>query len=364
MTILLLSAVAAIVIEPEYADVHGGATLTLTLAHAHPSTSMQRPHCVIGEVWVPAVLVSHNAGSALRCTVPASPDLASHAVSVMAGERSESGDLLLSEQGETQATLVYYKAAELPTLSAVSPSAGLAGAPTEVRLFGSNFAPLGGGIARCAFGAVGLSVATFVSPTELKCESPVVEGDTHSVAVQVSNDGYRFSPQQAALYTFGNPETEPQLRKVVPDLSPLVGAQLELHGYGFYPAAQARGRGGPGALVCDFGGGLPPTNASFVTSTLLRCKAPASPQPQTVTLSVRALGAAEGMVPLRSTARAFTYYADAPPTVTAASPSYGDMAEPPPYVQLAGRGFAPLGGRLTCAFGEKHEAPRRSLTPA
>ena len=216
MTILLLSAVAAIVIEPEYADVHGGATLTLTLAHAHPSTSLQRPHCVIGDVWVPAVLVSHNAGSALRCTVPASPDLASQAVSVMAGERSEAGDLLLSEQGETEATLVYYKAAELPTLSAVSPSAGLASAATEVRLFGSNFAPLGGGTARCAFGAVGLSVATFVSPNELKCESPVVGGDTHSVAVHVSNDGYGFSQQQAELYTFGNPETEPQLRKVVP----------------------------------------------------------------------------------------------------------------------------------------------------
>ena len=353
MATLLLSAVAAIVIEPEYADVHGGATLTLTLARAYPSSSLQRPHCVFGAVWVPAVLVSHHAGSSLRCTVPASPDLASHAVSVMAGERSEVGDLLLSEQGETEATLVYYKAAELPTLSAVSPSAGRASEPTEVRLFGSNFAPLGGGTARCAFGAVGLSVATFVSPTELKCESPVVEGDTHSVAVEVSNDGYGFSPQQAVLYTFGNPETEPQLRKVVPDLGPLVGAQLELHGYGFYPALQARGRGG--ALVCDFGGGLPSTNATFVTSTLLRCKAPASKQPQTVTLTVRALGPVAGMAPLRSTARAFTYYADAPPTVTSASPAYGDLAQPPPYVQLEGRGFAPLGDRLTCAFGDDRE---------
>ena len=103
MATLLLSAVAAIVIEPEYADVHGGATLTLTLARAYPSSSLQRPHCVFGAVWVPAVLVSHHAGSSLRCTVPASPDLASHAVSVMAGERSEVGDLLLSEQGETEA---------------------------------------------------------------------------------------------------------------------------------------------------------------------------------------------------------------------------------------------------------------------
>ena len=157
---LLLSAVAAIVIEPEYADVHGGATLTLTLAHAHARPSLQRPHCVIGDVWVPAVLVS--AGSALRCTVPASPELASRAVSVMAGERSEAGDVLLSEL-ETKATLIYYHAAELPSLSAVSPSAGLAGTSTEVRLFGSNFAPLGGSTARCAFGAIGLTVATFVS---------------------------------------------------------------------------------------------------------------------------------------------------------------------------------------------------------
>ena len=62
-----------------------------------------------------------------------------------------------------------------------------------------------------------------------------------------------------------------------------------------------------------------------------------------------------GMKPPRSTARAFTYYADAPPTVTKASPAYGDLAKPPPYVQLAGRGFAPLGAKLTCAFGEEGE---------
>jgi hypothetical protein len=59
-------------------------------------------------------------------------------------------------------------------------------------------------------------------PQELRCASPVVADATHSVVVAVSDDGFGFSPQQQVLYTFGNPETEPQLRSVEPGLSPLV----------------------------------------------------------------------------------------------------------------------------------------------
>ena len=109
---------------------------------------------------MPAVLL--QSGATLRCTVPAAPGLAAGAVTVQAGERAESDDLILDGEGE--ATLVYYEAAELPSLSTLYPPAGLAATPTEVRMIGTNFAPLGVD-ARCAFGADGLTTATFISPT-------------------------------------------------------------------------------------------------------------------------------------------------------------------------------------------------------
>ena len=156
--LLWLPAVAALSIAPQYADVHGGAALELVLDT--PAPDLQRPHCIIGGVWVPAVLL--QSGATLRCTVPAAPGLAAGAVTVQAGERGESDDLILDGEGE--ATLVYYEAAELPSLSTLYPPAGLAATPTEVRMIGTNFAPLGVD-ARCAFGADGLTTATFISPT-------------------------------------------------------------------------------------------------------------------------------------------------------------------------------------------------------
>ena len=128
------------------------------------------------------------------------------------------------------------------------------------------------------------------------------------------------------------------------------GLELDLHGFGFFPASTADGRG---ALFCKFGA-LPLTNASFVSSSLLRCAAPASPQPQTVQLSVVALGDVVTMRPLESTPFAFTFYANAPPIVTALSPTFGDLVFPPAAIELTGRGFAPLGAPLTCAFGDDH----------
>ena len=105
--LLWLPAVAALSIAPQYADVHGGAALELVLDT--PAPDLQRPHCIIGGVWVPAVLL--QSGATLRCTVPAAPGLAAGAVTVQAGERGESDDLILDGEGE--ATLVYYEAAAL-----------------------------------------------------------------------------------------------------------------------------------------------------------------------------------------------------------------------------------------------------------
>ena len=89
--LLWLPAVAALGIAPQYADVHGGAALELVLDT--PAPDLQRPHCIIGGVWVPAVLL--QSGATLRCTVPAAPGLAAGAVTVQAGERGETSSLVL-----------------------------------------------------------------------------------------------------------------------------------------------------------------------------------------------------------------------------------------------------------------------------
>ena len=89
--LLWLPAVAALSIAPQYADVHGGAALELVLDT--PAPDLQRPHCIIGGVWVPAVLL--QSGATLRCTVPAAPGLAAGAVTVQAGERGETSSLVL-----------------------------------------------------------------------------------------------------------------------------------------------------------------------------------------------------------------------------------------------------------------------------
>jgi hypothetical protein len=187
-------------ITPSYADIRGGATVTLSGAAPFASPVAAEVHCGFGSVWVPAVL--SPGGGTVHCTVPAAPGGALGSVVVRVRI-----DPLTDDQGE--ATLTYYDESALPVVSEVRPDIADDARPQQLRVLGSNFAPLAPEAMRCAFGSDGPTAATFVSPSELACASPAAGATaaasvarlSHTVELRVSLDGRRFSmPGEAAFH--------------------------------------------------------------------------------------------------------------------------------------------------------------------
>ena len=215
-------------------------------------------------------------------------------------------------------------------------------------MLGHNFAPLSAKMMRCSFGADGPTAATFISPTELACTSPVSSlGESHTADLRVSLDGHIFSAPGESAFHLVNAAAAPHLSQLVPPLGPAAGGSvLTLTGRGFAPA---RGR-----LQCTFGDGmLRATAATFDTSEKVRCVTPAASGADraddgALAVSV-ALGTAGGSPPASSSLNFVYHDPTRPPAVSSVSPAYGDVHSPPSVV-LSGRGFAPVGEALKCAL--------------
>ena len=344
------AAPASLTITPPYADVRGGATVQLTRSTPFESPVSAEVHCGFGaSTWVPGVL--RDGGRSITCTVPPSPGhtLGSTPVYVRI-------DPLAELQGE--ASLVYFDAGKMPIVSAVRPDTSDDVRSTPLRVLGTNFAPLVPSAMLCAFGPDGPTAATFISPTELACASPVSsDGASHTVELRVSVDGRRFSHPGEAQFHLVNAHAIPHLSHIAPNLGPVSGGVvLTLSGSGFAPA--------PGRLQCTFGGGnshqrLLPTAATFDSSEQVRCVVPSAPTSSVVAVPV-ALVAAGGS-PRSSTALPFVYHdPSSVPTVSAVEPAYGDVHTPPSVV-LTGTGFAPVGDHLTCQIGRQWVVSARTL---
>ena len=163
--LVTLHGVAALTVQPGYSGIYGGQPLLLTLG-TEGVLDIEQPHCIIGDTVVAAVPI--NGGAQLSCTAVPAPGYVPGSVTI-------STDVTPN----ATATLVYYDESTLPSVSSVSPRSGMASTPTTVHVFGSNFAPLGETLL-CGFGSDELSTATFVSPNELLCTSPVTNEPTHS----------------------------------------------------------------------------------------------------------------------------------------------------------------------------------------
>ena len=240
-------------------------------------------------------------------------------------------------------------ASTLPIVSTVSPTFADGLKPSQLRVFGSNFAPLSSTMS-CAFGADGASPATFISTLELSCASPLSEGTrTHKSDLRVSLDGRLFSASGEASVVLTNSHEPPHMSKLSPALGPVAGGlELTIFGSGFTPSAAG--------LACAFGleAGGTSTPATFATPERVTCKAPVSSAPgATVSLSVRSASAAAGGPPASTGLPFFYYDPSVAPVVSAIAPILGDMRTPP-IVTLSGTGFAPVGASLQCRLGESH----------
>ena len=150
-------------LEPGYADINGGSLIRVHLALNVSEDAASELRCRFSVHTVPAVL--HPDRSSVSCMAPPAPDgrPGSVGVSVTAMNRPLGSELMLA----------YYDSVSLPRLSSVTPRAAHAGKPTEVRIRGSNFAPVAPGEMKCRFRGEGLTNASFVSHEEMLCLSPL-----------------------------------------------------------------------------------------------------------------------------------------------------------------------------------------------
>ena len=210
----------------------------------------------------------------------------------------------------------------VPSVSMISPRTAIVGGNVLLSVFGTGFIDRPGSL-MCRFGDLNgtggaadadarpLVPATYVSPTELRCETPAeVARAVGSFAVEVTNDGRAFSASGVvmrfhdAVFVSG----------VSPEAGPETGGTVVIvRGVGFSPAF---------TYECEFGASSNTrTPAAFYSTRSIACISPAHVVGP-VTLAVRAGGtdvAARGGPRL-----AFLYYAS--PLIERISPANGPAA--------------------------------------
>ncbi|MCI0342026.1 MAG: IPT/TIG domain-containing protein [Planctomycetales bacterium] len=199
-----------------------------------------------------------------------------------------------------------------PTLASVAPASGSSLGLTYVTLTGTGFQSG----ATVAFGSAAAPSVWFSSATRITCTTPAGTG---TVPVTVTNSDTQSATLSAAFAYTAPPA--PTVTSVSPNAGPLVGGQtVTISGTGF----------GIGATVLFGINGA--TGVSVPWSWTITCVVPAGMAgPATVTVTNPDAQSA-------SLASGYTYVA--PPTVTAVSPSSGDVSGGTP-VTLTGTDFAP-----------------------
>jgi hypothetical protein len=207
----------------------------------------------------------------------------------------------------------------IPTVSSVSPSAGLLGGGTSVTIYGTGFA----GVTAVHFGGTSATSFNFVSPTSITAVSPAGAG-TGPVDVTVTNLSGNSAPSSADLFTYG----APTVSYVTPSSGPTGGGTyVTIIGTDF-----------SGTTSVAFGA-YPATLVSVVSSSQITAISPAGAG----TVDVRVTNTVGTSA--ASVADHFTYGA---PTVNSISPSSGPTGGGT-SVTILGTGFVP--GFTSVAFG-------------
>ena len=260
--IALFDAAAASIarVFPQGGPVDGGTLVTL-----HGAGFVSAPAaCLFGDVSVAASLRS---AEVVVCEAPP----AAGAQSVVL-ELSLNGETRERSRTDDGVEYHFYDAAGV-AVTGVFPLGGPALGGTNVTVTGSDFADRGGVF--CRFGGeVGVEVpalggvvpATLLSPTELLCLSPAanMDGEVATVELTLNDDLYAFIPS-SVVFLYEN-TTSALVTATLPVAGPMAGGSLlEVSGVDFRDH---------GTLLCRFGSRAAVTNATLVSSSLMRCRTP------------------------------------------------------------------------------------------
>ena len=207
-----------------------------------------------------------------------------------------------------------------PSLVGITPSSGRAGAPGTALITGAGFQSNSAGLNTVTFGGVAAAAVSVIDDTQLSCQVPPgTPGSQVDVGVSNANGsgklvlGFRY-------------HSLPVLSGVSPAAgSALGGATVQLSGAGFQADA-------PGTNLVTFGG-MPASNVTVLSNTLLTCVAPAGTGGTTVDVRVsNANGSTE--------AKSFAYHVL--PTLSSITPTVGPLVGGT-SVTITGSGFVANG---------------------
>lgn len=237
-------------IEPLLGSVQGGTLITIRGEGFVFSSGLRAR---FGNASVPVAFVNPQE---LRCISP--PSFAGE-TSVFFGDHDKtfSGDEFI------------FNYTDGPIVSGVHPSRGSLAGGLKVDVYGQNFA--NGIKLACKFGDVGVVAATFVSDTQIECETPATTELT-SEELEVSVNGVDFT-SDGVIFTFIGP---PAVFSSTPDSGSAVGGTVVLvEGVNFVDSAE---------LACFFGNLS--VSGWWISSRIVQCRAPAGTPNTTVPLVV------------------------------------------------------------------------------
>ena len=248
------SAAVVYSVLPDTGPVLGGTPVVLVGAHfSSRSASLSYLQCRFNLTVSSAQWLN---SSALTCTAP--PYEGELGVTSLPGAVALRMTNNLLDFTDSLVAFTYVPAVRLTT---ITPPSGPAQGGALVTLLGENFSPQN---SRCRFGALSV-VATYVSATTVQCVSPALASNQEQIVLMSasSNSGFDFSvPHLQFRYL---PDV------VVTSLAPAAGPQqgrtlVSVLGSGYVDSS---------ALKCKFGELV--VDATFVSSTVVNCTAPAQP---------------------------------------------------------------------------------------
>lgn len=293
-------------IEPLFGPVQGG---TLVSIRGEGFTFSSGLRARFGSASVPMTFVN---AQELRCISPPSS----------AGEAS----VFFGDHDKTFAShQLIFDYTYGPIVSGLHPSRGSLAGGLKVNVSGHNFA--NSSKLACMFGDVGVVAATFVSDTQIQCETPAVT-ELAAEELEVSVNGVDFTSDGVIFNFIGTPA----VLSSTPDSGSAIGGTVVLvEGVNFVDSAE---------LACRFGSSS--VSGRWISSHTIQCRAPVGVPNTTVSLVVSFV---EGQTALGDS----TFFFFRQPTVHRISDSDGTV-QGGSYLSIFGAGFW-FSGELRVRFG-------------
>ncbi|KDO29856.1 hypothetical protein SPRG_19735 [Saprolegnia parasitica CBS 223.65] len=232
-------------LAPTHGPATGGTEVVVTGSFFFNSSAL---YCSFGSTSVKANTYFNN--SMLVCIAPPRGNNAA----TVAVEISHNGVGLASTSSESKVRFTYDTPVVVQT---VTPTSGPMTGNFSVHISGGPFLPTSE--VRCRFGAL-VVLATYMHSDRLRCVAPSLPAGTYALEVSLNNQDYTMT--RWPFYFYPNPI----LSRIVPVFGPATaaGTAITIFGTGFVNVS---------SLVCRLGKTVAP--ATFVSSTQLRCLAPA-----------------------------------------------------------------------------------------